>query len=129
MVNYPLQVQLLISLHQHNHPTILTIFQGHLSHLIFLKGFRYSIKATPNILCGLHTKMYFIEATHQQTPFQLEEFCAEFANGRVSPCANGQCTWVFVWFMYRATAKAKGSCLKKKVFLLQLKSKYFFLVY
>ena len=84
MVNYPLQVQLLISLHQHNHPTILTIFQGHLSHLIFLKafdkGFRYSIKATPNILCGLHTKMYFIEATHQQTPFQLEEFCAEFAN-------------------------------------------------
>ena len=29
---------------------------------------------------------------------------------------NGQRTWVFVWFMYRATAKAKGSRQKKRSF-------------
>ena len=29
---------------------------------------------------------------------------------------NGQRTWVFIWFMYRATAKAKGSRQKKRSF-------------
>ena len=45
----------------------------------------------------------------------LRRICKRGESHRVQT-VNGQRTWVFVWFMYRATAKAKGSRQKKRSF-------------
>ena len=122
MVNYPLQVQLLISLHQHNHPTILTIFQGHLSHIL-----SSHLSQRIPIFHQSHSK-YFMWFAHKDVFHRshspanslsawrvLRRICKRGESHRVQT-VNGQRTWVFIWFMYRATAKAKGSRQKKGLF-------------
>ena len=114
MVNYPLQVQLLISLHQHNHPTILTIFQGHLSHIL-----SSHLSQRIPIFHQSHSK-YFMWFAHKDVFHRshspanslsawrvLRRICKRGESHRVQTL-NGQRTWVFVWFMYRSTAKAKA---------------------